>query len=490
MTPAIDLISRRSQRGAAVPDARYRPVIHYSPANGFMNDPNGLILADGIYHLYYQHNPGAPVSGNVHWGHATSRDLIHWQEQALALFPDARGQAFSGAMVWDGANTSGLFPDGQGGMAALFTRAGPGRQVQELAHVQTQSPRLALYKGNPVLDEQSASFRDPKVFWHDPIQRWVMVVAHARRHEIGFYHSTNLRDWRHTGSFGHAGLLGLDYECPDLVELPVEGGSSRWVLFLSINPGAPTGGSTVQYFVGHFDGLGFTAQDQATRLLDAGQDFYALQTFANTPGRVLGMAWMNNWLYCNATPAHPARGAMTLPRELSLRRRDDHWHIVQRLPDLSPWAAEAGQELSWHDATSGTLACQSWSDLHALEITASGRLSPDSRLRIRLTNRQGECLEAGLDNGSYPGFYLDRSNVRGFEHPFWNHKAIIQVLHTPLPHFDCQIVIDQSSIELLGMQGENAATFLHFFKYPPEQLSVQLENGHWQDGKLRIRPIG
>lgn len=469
---------------------RYRPILHYSPATGFMNDPNGLIHVHGVYHLYYQHNPDAPVAGNVHWGHATSPDLIHWQEQPLALFPDARGQAFSGSMVWDGANRSGLFPPGRGGMAALFTRAGPARQTQDLAYAATgDAQALSLFSGNPVLDEASDSFRDPKVFWHAPTQRWIMVVAHARRHEIGFYRSTNLRDWQHTGSFGHAGVLGLDYECPDLVELPVEGGGSRWVLFISINPGAPTGGSAMQYFVGHFDGQTFTAQDQATRLLDAGQDFYAMQTFANTPGRVVCLAWMNNWLYCNATPAYPARGAMTLPRELSLRQHEDHWYVVQRLPDLGPWARDSGLQKRWHHAVNGLIATVPWSSRHALDITASGQLAPGSRLRLRLSNTYGECLEAGLDNGTYPGFYIDRSGVRGFDHPFWNHKAVLHALHGPLQHFDCRIVIDQCSIEMLGMQGESAGTLLHFFDQAPEQLEVWLENGHWQNGQLQIQHI-
>lgn len=466
---------------------RHRPLIHFSPAQGFMNDPNGLILVDGVYHLFFQYNPAAAVPGNVYWGHATSHDLIAWEEQAIALAPNERGQVFSGSMVWDRDNTSGLFADQPGGLVALFTRAGQAHQTQDVAYGPTDASSLTPYDGNPVLDIGSASFRDPKVFWHAATQRWIMAVALARSHEISFYASPDLLNWHLAGTFSQAGILGLDYECPDLIELPVESGGTRWVLFLSINPGAPTGGSAVQFFVGHFDGQAFHPDDEATRLVDNGQDFYALQTFANTPGRTVGLAWMNNWLYSSDIPAYPTRGAMTLPRTLSLRQRGDHWHIVQRFPDLAAWQSGPGLAQTWQRA-SGPIASLPWPEDKALELQASGELTPGSRMLLRISNEQGERLDAGLDQNTYPGFFVDRSRLSGFEHPFWHHKAIHSILHD-FTRFDCHIVVDRCSIELLGMEGEAALTLLHFFKFPPTLIEVSVENGVWLEGKLDIRQV-
>ncbi|WP_257792242.1 glycoside hydrolase family 32 protein [Bordetella trematum] len=468
-------------------DSRYRPLIHYSPPQGFMNDPNGLIFLDGVYHLYYQHNPDAPRPGNVHWGHASSRDLLRWRTHAPVLAPDARGQAFSGSMVCDAGNTSGLFEAAPGGVVAVYTRAGPQRQAQELACGPLAGTPLTPYEGNPVLDIGSGAFRDPKVFWHPPSRCWVMVIALARRHQIIIYTSPDLRRWREASRFGLAGLLGLDYECPDLVELPVEGGGSRWVLFISINPGAPLGGSAVQYFVGDFDGQRFTPLDGATRLLDSGPDCYALQTFANLPGETLAMAWMSNWLYAADTPAWPARGAMTLARRMALRCEGDHWLVVQRFAGLAPMDGDADLSRQWRQAT-GSLARFDWPAGCALELKLAASLSPGSRYRVRISNRAGEWLEAGFSQGVYPGFYVDRSGLRGFEHPFWMHKAIHSVLQ-PFTSFDAHLVLDQCSLELLGMEGSVAMSLLHFFRQPPQTVEVFIDGGAGLQASLQARAL-
>jgi levanase len=281
-------------RGAAPDEVdRYRPQVHYSPAKGFMNDPNGLIFHQGEYHLFYQHNPFEAKAGHVHWGHAVSPDLLRWRELPIALGETAAGQAFSGSAVYDRDNTSGLFPNKAGGLVAVYTRASDTRQAQEIATSTDRGRTFKAYPGNPVLDVDSSSFRDPKVLWHAPTNAWVMAVVRSREHRVMFFASPDLKRWAEVGSFGHAGLLGVDYECPDLVEVPVEGGGTRWVLFVSINPGAPLGGSAVQYFVGRFDGRRFEAEDSVMRLADFGQDFYALQTFADVDGPPVAIAWMS-----------------------------------------------------------------------------------------------------------------------------------------------------------------------------------------------------
>lgn len=466
---------------------RYRPQVHYAPAKGFMNDPNGLIYYQGEYHLFYQHNPFEAKVGRVHWGHAVSSDLVRWRELPVALDETAAGQAFSGSAVYDRDNTSGLFPVGGGGLVAIYTRASDVKQAQEIAISTDRGRTFTGYPGNPVLDVGSASFRDPKVLWHAPTQAWIMVVVRSREHMVMFYASPDLKHWREVGSFGHAGLLGIDYECPDLVEVPVEGGGTRWVLFVSINPGAPLGGSAVQYFVGTFDGQRFEAEDHVTRLADFGQDFYALQTFADVDGPPVAIAWMSNWLYCNDVPATPSRGAMTVPRRLTLRRRADDWRLMQNPVSLDPIAG-ATILSGPRPQRMGTLANAALPPDAALEITLQFEADPGAVLSVRLLNAAGEMLIASFDAGTYPGFVMDRSGTRGFRHRYMVDKAI-----WPAPQSttatDMRLIVDRSSIELFGMGGEASGTMLQYFAAPPDRLEVVAEDGRVALHEFNVRRL-
>lgn len=453
-----------------------------------MNDPNGLIFHQGEYHLFYQHNPLEAKAGHVHWGHAISPDLVRWRELPIALGETAAGQAFSGSAVYDHDNTSGLFPSGAGGLVAIYTRASDTRQAQEIATSTDRGRTFTGYAGNPVLDVGSASFRDPKVLWHAPTRRWVMVVVRSREHQVMFYTSPDLKRWSEVGSFGHAGLLGLDYECPDLVEVPVEGGGTRWVLFVSINPGAPLGGSAVQYFVGTFDGRRFEAEDGATRLADFGQDFYALQTFADVDGPPVAVAWMSNWLYCNDVPASPSRGAMTLPRRLTLRQRADDWRLVQTPVSLDPIAG-ATILSGPRPKRTGTLASAALPSGAAVEIALQFETDPGAMLLVRLLNAAGEVLTASFDAGSYPGFMVDRSRTRGFRHPYMADRAIWSAPQGTTGT-DMRLIIDRSSMELFGMGGEASGTMLQYFASPPHRLEIVAEGGQVTLSKLQVRSLG
>lgn len=452
---------------------RYRPVLHFTPPQGFMNDPNGLVFADGEWHLFYQHNPFEAKMGRVHWGHAVSRDLLHWQTLPLALRETAAGQAFSGSAVIDRANSSGLFAQGsgnaRGGMVAIYTRASATRQVQALAYSSDGGRSFADYRGNPVLDVGSDQFRDPKVFWHAPSKAWVMCVVRSREHRVMFYRSRNLKDWRAAGEFAHAGVYGIGYECPDLVELPVAGGGTRWVLFLSINPGAPQGGSTVQYFVGGFDGRRFVPDDGATRFADFGKDFYALQTFGGVDGAPVGIAWMNNWQYANDLPTGAWRGAMTLPRRLSLRKVADDWKLVQEPLGLD---AARRQVVAQGPGKASTALPPDT----ALEIRLT--CAPDSVTSLRLANGDGEYLEVGYDPGPAVGsVWVDRGGARGFRHRFFTDKMSWAPPPDGAP-LDLRLVFDRCSLELFAAGGTGCATLLHFFAAPPDRLELAA------DGKL------
>lgn len=243
----------------------WRPGYHFTPERNWMNDPNGLVWLEDEFHLFYQHNPFGDRWGHMSWGHAVSPDLVHWTHLPVALPEQPRYMIFSGSAVVDRHHTSGFGRDGVTPLVAIFTAhfTDRPRQAQYIAWSPDRGRTWHLYEGNPVLDIGEADFRDPKVFWHAPSGRWIMVVAWPHRRQVRFYASPNLRDWTHLSDFGPAGCVEGVWECPDLFELPVEGwsGQSRWVLVVSVSGGAPNGGSGCQYFVGHFDGMRFVLDE-------------------------------------------------------------------------------------------------------------------------------------------------------------------------------------------------------------------------------------
>jgi fructan beta-fructosidase len=332
--PLIKPINQNSKHYTEV----YRPQYHFSPASNWMNDPNGLVFHEGRYHLFYQYYPDSTVWGPMHWGHATSKDLTHWTHLPVALYPDSLGYIFSGSAVVDYKNTSGFGTEDNPAMVAVFTyhnmvgeRAGrTDYQTQGIAFSLDQGTTWQKYKDNPVIDNPGIKdFRDPKVFWHEPSQRWILVLVAGDHAQI--YQSANLIDWTFASSFGHnEGAHGGVWECPDLFPLTTDQGTQKWILSVSINPGAPNGGSATQYFVGEFDGTRFSTDQEDIKWLDQGRDNYAGVTYNDAPNneRVL-VGWMSNWDYAQVTPTDPWRSAMTLPRKLSLVRQTDQFVLMQ-----------------------------------------------------------------------------------------------------------------------------------------------------------------
>ena len=304
---------------------KFRPAYHFSPAWGWMNDPNGMVYKDGEYHLFYQYNPYGSMWGNMHWGHAISKDLIHWEHQPVAIAPDALGTIFSGSCVVDKDNTAGF---GAGAIVAFYTSASD-RQVQSMAYSLDNGRTFKKYDRNPILTSTQRDFRDPKVFWHKESNKWIMVLAVGQ--EMQLYSSPNLKDWTYESSFGegqgaHAGV----WECPDLIELPVKGTElKKWVLICNINPGGPFGGSATQYFVGTFDGKQFVNESPAlTKWMDYGKDHYATVTWSNAPeDRKIALAWMSNWEYANNVPTSQYRSANSVPRDLALYTKNGQTYL-------------------------------------------------------------------------------------------------------------------------------------------------------------------
>ena len=311
-------------------DQPWRPQYHFTPAKNFMNDPNGMVFYKGKYHLFYQYNPEGQVWGHMSWGHAVSPDMVHWQHLPLAIPEDPNYMIYSGAAVVDWNNSSGLCksPDPKDPSCLVAIYAADYHQKREKTHIASSNDRgrtWTNYAGNPVIDVDADDFRDPYVFWYEPQKKWVLVAVLADHRKAVFFSSTDLKKWTKLSEFGPAGDDAGQWECPLLLELPIEGmNETRWVLVINRNPGAPAGGTGVRYLVGHFDGTKFTEEnpDGGKLWADYGKDFYATNSFNDMPkgdSRKIWIGWTSNWLYAKDEPTVLWRGAQSIPRTLTLR---------------------------------------------------------------------------------------------------------------------------------------------------------------------------
>ena len=309
---------------------KFSPVYHHTPLYGWMNDATEWAYKDGEYHLYFKYNPYGSKWGNMHWGHSVSKDLVHWEHLAPAIARDTLGHIFSGSSIVDQENVAGY---GVGSILVFYTSASDKNgQIQCLAFSKDNGRTFTKYEKNPILCPADGlrDFRDPKVFRYEPEDKWVMIVSADK--EMRFYDSKNLKDWNYMSSFGEGyGVQPCQFECPDMVELPVDGDLNRkkWALIVNVNPGCYFGGSATQYFTGDFDGKKFSCDSQSnvTKWLDWGKDHYATVCFSNTGERTIAVPWMSNWQYCNIVPTKQFRSANALPRELSLYTQDGEIYL-------------------------------------------------------------------------------------------------------------------------------------------------------------------
>ncbi|MGI8316368.1 glycoside hydrolase family 32 protein [Halobacillus mangrovi] len=439
---------------------RYRPHIHFTPEQMWMNDPNGLVYFEGEYHLFYQYHPDSKQWGPMHWGHAVSKDLIAWEHLPVALYPDDLGMIFSGSAVVDHKDTSGFF-DGKPGLVAVFTHADGDLQRQSIAYSKDRGRTWVKYDENPVIQNPGfKDFRDPKVFWHEMTQKWVMVLAAGRK--VQFYTSPDVKQWTYVSEFGEGwGEQEGVWECPDLFPITNEvTGEKKWVLPIGIDAGAPSGGSGTQYFIGSFDGKHFVPHQpkESVRWLDYGKDFYASQSFSDVPGRRVVLAWMSNWQYANDVPTDPWRSAMTIPRELSLSMVDGQERLMQKpITELTklienrienePFSLKEKQSIELIQPASPFL----W-ELD-MEIEKGGAFEG------RLFGKQEAGLRVGIDR-ERNAIYVQRDRT---EIDF--SKEYVCTCEAPLSgdrsSFHLKLVCDHSSVELFVGDGEISMTNLY-----------------------------
>ncbi|MEY3367115.1 MAG: hypothetical protein RI973_270 [Bacteroidota bacterium] len=481
----------------------HRPQLHFSPPKMWMNDPNGMVYFEGEYHLFYQHYPDSNVWGPMHWGHAVSKDMVHWEHLPIALYPDSLGYIFSGSAVVDWENSSGFGKDGQPPLVAIFThhdmaaeKAGRSDyQYQSIAWSNDRGRTWTKYEGNPVLKNpgDTRDFRDPKVFWHEESSKWVMTLA-VKDH-VRFYSSPDLKSWTFLSEFGrkhgtHAGV----WECPDLFPMMANDKEKKWVLLVSINPGGPNGGSATQYFVGQFDGKNFTvdpafAKDVENEMavwLDYGRDNYAGVTWSDIPredGRRLIIGWMSNWDYSQVVPTQAWRSAMTLPRSLYLGASGQGLRLFSRpVAEL-----ESLQRLSY------SLDARPLSG--EFDLTGSLEFSPDlmevllevdfpegtaADFGLTLSNAAGEEYSIGYD-ASKVGFYSDRTRAGAadFSGKFAAQRHLAPRVN-PASRLRFHLFIDRASCELFADWGTTVMTECFFPSVPFDRVKIYSKNGEVQ----------
>ena len=506
----------------------YRPSYHFTPLYGWMNDPNGMVYKDGEYHLYFQYNPYGSKWGNMHWGHAVSKDLVHWEHLDPAIARDPVGHIFSGSSVVDKKNTAGF---GKDAIIAIYTNNSVNHdEVQCIAYSNDNGRTFTKYEGNPVLTpfDGLKDFRDPKVFWYEKGKCWYMIVSADK--ETRFYKSKNLKKWTYVSAFGKGlGQQPCQYECPDFFQLPVNGDKKKmkWVMTMNINPGCWFGGSATEYFVGDFDGKKFTCPDaHDVKWLDWGKDHYATVTFSNTGDRVLGITWMSNWQYANLTPFKQNRGANGLPRELKLYEKNGKYYISEDVaPEVYALRKDTKNVADASVVGEKMLAGVAANMNGAFEIEAD--VTPDAngiagieisnnkreRTLIYFDMKQGKVVmdrtESGLTDfgkqavphdielawdkqraaeGKEPARIANSINYKNdFALATW---APLSLCEDGKKTYHVDIFVDKSSVELFVDGGRIAMTNLVFPVAPYENVKLYTQDGKAEFKNLKVHKLG
>lgn len=477
---------------------KFRPIYHHTPAYGWMNDANGLVYKDGEYHLYFQYNPYGSKWGNMHWGHSVSKDLVHWTHEQPAIARDTMGHIFSGSCVVDHNNTAGF---GKDAIIAFYTshKNLPGnhqRQQQCIAYSLDNGRTYTKYEGNPVLTpfDGLENFRDPKVFWYAPQNKWVMIVSADKN--MRFYESKDLKKWNYMSKWGAGyGPQPNQFECPDFFEMAVDGNAQhkKWVMIVNINPGFAYGGSGTMYFVGQFDGHKFTCDTAPNdvKWLDWGKDHYATVTYSNTPGRIIAMPWMSNWQYANLTPTQQFRSQNALPRELKLYTADNGEQLVSAAPvketealrnkatDLGSFEGEKQAKIDNEGAFELDFDLQAGTaDKCGVEIANAKGEKVSIYYDVKAQRFVMDRAESGITefgNKVEPHQLDNAQSLKRYKEVTVNyHNAFALGTWAPVPikanTHHVQIFVDKSSVELFVDGGRIAMTNLVFPNEPYNQL--------------------
>lgn len=467
---AIILTVGSANGQVAAYDQPYRPQVHFSPRENWTNDPNGLVYFRGEYHLFFQYNPFGDQWGHMSWGHAVSPDLLHWRQLPVAI-PEQDGvMIFTGSVVVDHDNTSGLCaPQGEC-LVGIYTGDGNTpqghRETQNIAFSLDSGRTWTKYKNNPVLDLNLADFRDPSVFWDSMTKHWVMSVALPKEHKVQFYASSDLKKWTLLSEFGPAGNTAGDWECPDLLAIPASKGRDPiWVLKIGLNPGALQGGSGEQYFLGGFDGKKFTSSSEPGSYgwTNYGKDDYCAISFNGLPAgqKPVLLGWMSNWQYAAKVPTSPWRGQMSLPRRLSFLK-DDAGLTLQQRP--------LTEALRMGALSLATVSSSEFGELTPpYEVELRFEHPPQGSFGIQIYSDDLHWTEIGFDNAKHE-FYVDRTKSGETMSPDFPART-----KAPLAAgrpYDLRLIIDRSSVEAYSQDGTIAMTNLIYPPSPRNKIRI------------------
>lgn len=453
----------------------YRPAFHFTPQKGWMNDPNGLVFYNNTYHLFYQYYPDKTVWGPMHWGHATSTDLVHWMHKPIALYPDSLGYIFSGSAIIDKNNTAGF---GKNALVAIYTNHNISLEQEKSNKFQYQSLAFSLnngktwkkYPGNPVLPNPGIrDFRDPNVSWNEQTKKWIMSLA--TQDCISFYSSDNLKNWKKESEFGkEIGAHGGVWECPDLMSFEVDG-EKIWVLLVSINPGGPNKGSATQYFVGKFDGNKFKPFNTKTKWIDWGKDDYAGVTWHNIGKKNIFIGWMSNWFYGEKVPTKEWRSAMTIPRNLGIKKINTDYFLTS-----TPISAYFEKRNLIYESSKLTInksidlsdKISTTDGLYSLSIKQFSKVD----FKIVLSNKDNNKIVFGY-NKSSDSFYMDRSQsgIVNFSEDFKKIITAPRISNNKM--IDIKIVLDKTSLEIFADDGLTTMTSIFFPESNMSKINIE-----------------
>ncbi|MEZ4669623.1 MAG: glycoside hydrolase family 32 protein [Anaerolineae bacterium] len=470
---AVGTAAQTKPQNAWKYDLKFRPQFHFSAADGWLGDPNGMIRYDGLYHVFW-------------WGHAVSEDLVHWTEQPYPMTGDiGTFLYFSGSVVVDKDNTSGFGQGDKPPMIAIYT--------MHNQYVNTETQGLSIsqdyttfnyYDQNPILDINKRVFRDPTVFFHEPTQRWIMVLTLSDERKVSFYASPDLKNWEHLSDFGPMGAQSQVWEVPDLVEMPLDGDATqtKWVLFCGMGP------NRVQYFVGTFDGTKFTpdetsvVSEQNANWLDYGPDYYAARTYRDYDGvdkRTVMMAWMGNWEYANKVRTPWGKGALAMPRELTLVSTIDGAKIIQQPITEFNNLRENEAQLKEFDLEGVRALTEFQPPRNTYEIDVTFKIvDPAARFGLRLATNGDLGISVGYDEQT-SSLFIDRTKPENgdFSPDFPKYvTAPLDLLGDGTIRL--HVYIDQSSLEVFANDSSVAMTAAYFPE--PHSTGIELfsESGH------------
>ncbi|MCX6318048.1 MAG: glycoside hydrolase family 32 protein [Bacteroidetes bacterium] len=485
---AVLILQKANAQNAPFYQETFRPQFHFTPPIHWMNDPNGLVYHKGEYHLFYQFNPFGNRWGHMSWGHAVSKDLVYWQHLPLAIPEEKDTMIFSGSCVVDAQNTTGFATKpGEVPMVAIYTGHIEGKsQSQHIAYSLDDGRTWTKYNANPVLDLGKKDFRDPSVFWYAPQKKWVMSVVWPFERQVKFYSSPNLKDWQLTGSFGPAGDTSGIWECPTLFEVPVKDqpGKSKWVLMLSPAP-------YMQYFVGEFDGTAFRNDNTGTKVYrpDYGPDYYAAIVFNNLPAahKPVSIGWVNNWNYANDIPTTPWKSAMSLPRELTVKKMNNEWTMLQepvdRIESLLAKPVYSGKAV-----VTGTkplsYSGQQW-DMEC-EFTVASL----TKAGVKFAMAKDKYAEIGYD-AARKILYIDRTKAgeQDFNPAFAKQNRYETALNPINGKIRLHILYDNSIVEVYANEGETVMTAQLFPHWNESGIALFSDGSTTSFNKIIIRPM-